>query len=163
MRPEALAQQVQFENERRMLAGLEHPGIARLIDGGVAPDARPYMAMEYVEGVDIISFANAGALDLGARLDLFRQVCDAVDFAHRNLIVHRDLKPANILVDASGRVRLLDFGIARLLDEGSLATQALLTTEYAAPEQFEGGPVTLARSEERRVGKGGRSRGGPCR
>ncbi len=144
MRPEALARQLQFENERRILAGLNHPGIARLIDGGVTPDGRPYMAMEYVEGVDIISHANAAGLDLHARLDLFRQVCEAVDYAHLNLIVHRDLKPANILVDLSGRVRLLDFGIARLLDDGSAATQALLTPDYAAPEQFDGGPITLA-------------------
>ncbi|MEO8160733.1 MAG: serine/threonine-protein kinase, partial [Arenimonas sp.] len=144
LRPEAVAGQLQFENERRMLAGLDHPGIARLIDGGITPDGRPYMAMEYVEGVDIIRHAKASKLDLRERLELFRQVCEAVDYAHRNLIVHRDLKPANILVDASGRARLLDFGIARLLGEGGAATQALLTPDYAAPEQFEGGAITLA-------------------
>jgi predicted Ser/Thr protein kinase len=144
MRPEAIGRQVQFENERRVLAGLDHPGIARLIDGGVAADGRPYMAMEYVEGVDLITYARQHALGLGARLELFRQVCEAVEFAHRNLLVHRDLKPANILVDGSGRARLLDFGIARLLDEGGLSTQSLLTPEYAAPEQFEGAAITLS-------------------
>ena len=144
MRPEALASQMQFENERRLLAGLDHPGIARLIDGGITADGRPYMAMEYVEGIDLIAYANHAALGLAARLDLFRQVCEAVDYAHRNLIVHRDLKPANILVDRSGRVRLLDFGIARLVDDQGAATQALLTPDYAAPEQFDGGAITLA-------------------
>lgn len=144
IRPEAIHRQLQFENERRILAGLHHPGIARLIDGGISPDGRPYMAMEFVEGVDLISYANTKALALGERLELFRQVCEAVDYAHRNLIVHRDLKPANIMVDASGRVRLLDFGIAQLLDDGTVATQVLLTPEYAAPEQFDGGAITLA-------------------
>lgn len=145
VRPEAAARMAQFENERRILAGLEHPGIARLIDGGLTPDGRPYMAMEFVEGRDLVTYATAAKLDLAARLALFRQVCDAVDFAHRNLIVHRDLKPANILVDAGGRVRLLDFGIARLLEDGDgAATQAMLTPEYAAPEQIEGGAITMA-------------------
>ena len=145
VRPEAAARMAQFENERRILAGLEHPGIARLIDGGLTPDGRPYMAMEFVEGCDLVAYAAAEKLDLAARLALFRQVCDAVDFAHRNLIVHRDLKPANILVDAAGRVRLLDFGIARLVEDGDgTATQAMLTPEYAAPEQIEGGAITMA-------------------
>ncbi|MEP6908305.1 MAG: serine/threonine-protein kinase, partial [Pseudoxanthomonas sp.] len=144
LRPEAISNRVQLENERRLLAGLDHPGIARLIDGGLATDGRPYMAMEYVAGQDLVSYTATHTLDLGARLALFRQVCEAVDFAHRNLVVHRDLKPANILVDSAGRVRLLDFGIARLIDDASGSTQALLTPEYAAPEQFEGAPITLA-------------------
>jgi eukaryotic-like serine/threonine-protein kinase len=145
IRPEAIGRMVHFENERRILAGLEHPGIARLIDGGLTPDGRPYMAMEFVEGRDIITYAKDHALSLDKRLQLFQQICDAVDFAHRNFIVHRDLKPANILVDAEGRVRLLDFGIAKLTDEGGTAlTQALLTPEYAAPEQLDGGAITTA-------------------
>lgn len=145
IRPEAVGRLGHFENERRILAGLEHPGIARLIDGGLAPDGRPYMAMEFVEGRDIISYVKDNASSLDERLQLFQQICEAVDFAHRNLIVHRDLKPANILVDAEGRARLLDFGIAKLADVGGCAmTQALLTPEYAAPEQLEGGAITMA-------------------
>ena len=145
VRVEAASRLPQFENERRILAGLEHPGIARLVDGGVAPDGRPYMAMEFVEGQDILAFAQAHRLDAEARLRLFGQVCEAVDFAHRRLVVHRDLKPANILVDGEGRVRLLDFGIAHLLgDDDSAQTQALLTPDYAAPEQLEGGTITTA-------------------
>ena len=145
VRVEAAARLTQFENERRILAGLEHPGIARLVDGGVAPDGRPYMAMEFVEGQDILAFAQAHRLDAETRLRLFGQVCEAVDFAHRRLVVHRDLKPANILVDGEGRVRLLDFGIAHLLgDDDSAQTQALLTPDYAAPEQLEGGTITTA-------------------
>ena len=145
VRVEAAARLPQFENERRILAGLEHPGIARLVDGGVAADGRPYMAMEFVEGRDIVAFAHAQGLDLEARLRLFGQVCDAVEFAHHRLVVHRDLKPANILVDGGGRVRLLDFGIARLLgDADGTQTQSLLTPDYAAPEQLEGGVITTA-------------------
>ncbi len=145
IRPEAVGRLGHFENERRILAGLEHPGIARLIDGGLAPDGRPYMAMEFVEGRDLIAYAKDNALNLDKRLQLFQQICEAVDFAHRNLIVHRDLKPANILVDTNGRARLLDFGIAKLADDGgSVMTQALLTPEYAAPEQLEGGAITMA-------------------
>ena len=146
IRPEAVGHLAHFENERRILAGLEHPGIARLIDGGLAPDGRPYMAMEFVEGRDIISYVQDNALTLDKRLQLFQQICEAVDFAHRNLIVHRDLKPANILVDATGRARLLDFGIAKLADDGGgvAMTQAMLTPEYAAPEQLEGGAITMA-------------------
>ncbi len=145
IRPEAVGRFGHFENERRILAGLEHPGIARLIDGGLAPDGRPYMAMEFVEGRDIISYVNDKALSLDRRLQLFQQICEAVDFAHRNLIVHRDLKPANVLVDGEGRARLLDFGIAKLADDGGgVMTQAFLTPEYAAPEQLEGGAITMA-------------------
>jgi len=145
IRPEAVGRLAHFENERRILAGLEHPGIARLIDGGLAPDGRPFMAMEFVEGHDLIAYAKEKALNLDKRLQLFQQICEAVDFAHRNLVVHRDLKPANILVDSTGRARLLDFGIARLADDGGgVMTQALLTPEYAAPEQLEGGAITMA-------------------
>jgi len=145
IRPEAVGRLGHFENERRILAGLEHPGIARLIDGGMTPDGRPYMAMEFVEGRDLISYAKESNLNLDKRLQLFQQICEAVDFAHRNLVVHRDLKPANILVDAEGHARLLDFGIARLADDsGATMTQAMLTPEYAAPEQLAGGAITTA-------------------
>lgn len=146
IRPEAAGAMAHFGNERRILAALEHPGIARLIDGGLAPDGRPYMAMEYVGGLDILSFAREKRLGLDARLQLFRQVCNAVDFAHRNLVVHRDLKPANILVTDDGHVKLLDFGIARLMEESGTAAQTmhLLTPDYAAPEQIEGGAITMA-------------------
>ncbi|MFY2762620.1 protein kinase domain-containing protein [Arenimonas sp. MALMAid1274] len=146
IRPEAVGQLSHFGNERRILAALEHPGIARLVDGGLAPDGRPFMAMEYVDGRDIMAWARERKLDLDARLQLFRQVCSAVDFAHRNLVVHRDLKPANILITDDGHAKLLDFGIARLVAESGTPaqTQVLLTPDYAAPEQIEGGPITMA-------------------
>jgi Tfp pilus assembly protein PilF/predicted Ser/Thr protein kinase len=146
IRPEAAGAMTHFGNERRILAALEHPGIARLIDGGLAPDGRPYMAMEYVDGLDILSYAREKRLGLDARLQLFHEVCNAVDFAHRNLVVHRDLKPANILVTEDGHVKLLDFGIARLMEESGSAAQTLhlLTPDYAAPEQIEGGAITMA-------------------
>ncbi len=146
LRPESVGRLAHFENERRILAALEHPGIARLVDGGVAPDGRPWMAMEFVDGVDIVTWANERGLDLPARLQLFRRVCEAVDAAHRRLVVHRDLKPANILVTADGEPKLLDFGIARLADDGVAPGQTLLlfTPDYAAPEQLEGGGITMA-------------------
>jgi non-specific serine/threonine protein kinase/serine/threonine-protein kinase len=130
-----------FHNERQILATLEHPGIARLIDGGLTDDGRPYMVMELVEGCDILSFCRTRKLGLEGRLALFGQVCDAVGYAHRHLVVHRDLKPSNILVSMDGRVKLLDFGIAKLLGAGAMQesrTLALMTPEYAAPEQLEG-------------------------
>jgi len=144
-----------FRSERRMLATLEHPGIARLIDGGVAADGRPYFAMEYVEGEPILAYADAAALGVEERLRLFLAVCEAVAYAHRRLIVHRDLKPSNILVsetDGAAEPKLLDFGIAKLLDmaeddagEGLTRTgHYLMTPEYAAPEQVTGGPVSTA-------------------
>lgn len=135
-----------FARERRLLARLEHPGIARLIDGGLAPDGRPYMAMEYVDGEPIDAWCRRTGADLAARLHLFLEICDAVAYAHANLVVHRDIKPSNILVDQAGSARLLDFGIAKLLDdvEGTPATtQAMLTPEFAAPEQLVGDPATV--------------------
>ncbi len=131
-----------FEREQTLLARLEHPGIARLIDAGCSSDGQPYMIMEFVEGDTLIAHCERAQLDLLARLQLFDQVCEAVTHAHRHLIVHCDLKPANILVRADGRVALLDFGIARLLDldAESPATRSLhLTPQYAAPEQLSGG------------------------
>ncbi len=146
LRPEAAGQIERFQSERQILAGLEHPGIARLIDGGLAPDGRPFMAMEFVTGQDLKSYCEARNPSLAERLALFRQVCDAVAYAHRNLVVHRDLKPGNILVTADRQVKLLDFGIAHILAEASDGerTEAPLTMGYAAPEQIQGLRPTTA-------------------
>ena len=141
-----------FRNERQILASLEHPNIAGLFDGGTTADGLPYFAMEYVEGQPIDEYADARDLDTTARLRLFREVCAAVQYAHQNLIIHRDLKPANVLVTADGAPKLLDFGIAKLLNpELGGATLAptvvgfqLMTPEYASPEQVRGEPVTTA-------------------
>ncbi len=145
--------QARFLRERRILSRLSHPNLARFIDGGVAPDGRPWFALEYVDGNSITRWCDARRRDVRARVELFLDVCAAVQYAHAQLVVHRDLKPANILVDAAGRVRLLDFGIARLLggDGDDAATQPTtisaryaLTPEYAAPEQFGGEPAGVA-------------------
>lgn len=137
-----------FQRERRILAGLEHPGVSRIVDGGITEAGRPYMVMEYVEGTDLVTHAQERRLGLRARLDLFRQVCEAVSFAHRHLVIHRDLKPANIRVTPGGQVKLLDFGVAKLLQSGvrtaALETATILTPEFAAPEQLYGEPVTTA-------------------
>lgn len=136
-----------FQRERQALASLEHPNIARLLDGGVTAAGVPYLVMELVIGTDLLSYARENALSLRARLQLFAQVCDAVNAAHRALIVHRDIKPANVFVNQQGVVKLLDFGIAKmLLDEPGLpaTTYAPLTPEYAAPEQFDGRAITTA-------------------
>ncbi|HSX59912.1 MAG TPA: serine/threonine-protein kinase [Tahibacter sp.] len=142
-------EQARFRRERRILARLEHPSIARLIDGGFTPDGVPWFALDYVEGVDIVRWCDAQRLRVDQRVDLFLDVCDAVEAAHRALIVHRDIKPANILVDAQGRPRLLDFGIAKLLDDSERDDDTRtglrrLTPAYAAPEQFSGGGITTA-------------------
>jgi len=149
-----------FRTERHILAALEHPHIARLIDGGATADGQPYLAAEFVDGEDIVSHCRRLGLGLQARLDLLLQVADAVHHAHTQLVVHRDIKPSNVLVDGQGRVRLLDFGIAKLLQgpgpagrSGSdaadpppltLTGHAVLTPEYAAPEQLRGGDITTA-------------------
>ncbi|MEO8673026.1 MAG: serine/threonine-protein kinase, partial [Tahibacter sp.] len=138
-----------FLRERNFLARLVHPHIAQLHDGGVAADGTPYFTLEYVEGAPITKYCDAHALDIRGRLQLILQVCAAVSYAHRNLIVHRDLKPSNILVAADGTAKLLDFGIAKLLDtepgDGHTATHArMMTPEYAAPEQVLGEPITTA-------------------
>lgn len=141
-----------FRYERQILASLDHPGIAHLLDGGTTPDGRPYLVMEYVDGRRIDDYCRDRLLTVNERLQLFCGVCDAVSYAHRNLIVHRDLKPGNILVTADGSPKLLDFGIAKLLsgdamrtDLTSLTTGALrLTPDYASPEQVLGLPVTTA-------------------
>ncbi|MEZ5064292.1 MAG: serine/threonine-protein kinase [bacterium] len=141
-----------FVAERQVLADLEHPGIARLLDGGSTPDGRPYLVMEYVDGVPVDRFVVERGLDVRGRLELFLEICEAVDYAHRNLVIHRDLKPSNILVDADGHPRLLDFGIAKVLagsasgerDDLTRGTALPLTPRYASPEQFAGGRMTTA-------------------
>jgi serine/threonine protein kinase len=128
-----------FLRERQILAALNHPGIARLLDAGHTSDAQPYLVMEYIDGQPIDVYA--ARCDLRAKLRLFLRVCEAVSYAHRNLIIHRDLKPSNILVDSSGAPKLLDFGIAKILDDAADQTgtrDLLLTPEYASPEQVRG-------------------------
>ncbi|HVW69157.1 MAG TPA: protein kinase [Steroidobacteraceae bacterium] len=147
LRHEAIAELERFHVERRILARLEHPGIARLYDGGVTPDGRPYMVMELIEGEPITAYCARVRATLTHRTQLFVQVCEAVAYAHRNLVVHRDLKPANILVTAQGQVKLLDFGVAKLITDDRELTRtagAPLTLSFAAPEQLLGGPVTTA-------------------
>jgi len=137
-----------FLRERQILAHLQHPHIARLLDGGLAEAGLPYFVMEYVEGEAITDYCARRRLAPETMLRLFENVCGAVHYAHRNLIVHRDLKPSNILVTTGGEVKLLDFGIAKLLgegaDEGLTGTVLPLTPAYAAPEQLRGEPVTTA-------------------
>jgi eukaryotic-like serine/threonine-protein kinase len=141
-----------FSRERRILARLEHPHIARLLDGGATEDGRPYFVMELVEGERITDYCRSRSLSVDDRLRLLQDCCDAVATAHRNLVVHRDLKPSNVLVTKGGEVKLLDFGIAKLLgpdDTGEAAAETrtelrLLTPAYAAPEQILGEPVTTA-------------------
>jgi eukaryotic-like serine/threonine-protein kinase len=137
--------------EREILAGLNHPNIARLIDAGFAEDGQPYLALEYVAGVPFTSFCDQHRLPVRDRLLLFRQVLSAVQYAHAHLVIHRDLKPSNIMVTAQGQVYLLDFGIAKLLTEGEAKESELtrlggraLTPDYAAPEQIAGAPITTA-------------------
>jgi serine/threonine protein kinase/tetratricopeptide (TPR) repeat protein len=137
-----------FRHERRILAGLDHAYIARLIDGGTAPDGRPFFVMDYVEGQPIDTFCRDHALNLHDRCRLFLKVCEAVSHAHRNLVIHRDLKPGNIFVAPDGTPKLLDFGVAKLLvpDEDPQLTATgmqarLLTPQYASPEQVMGRPV----------------------
>jgi serine/threonine protein kinase len=140
-----------FVRERQILARLDHPNLARLLDGGSGPDGRPYFVLEWVDGEPITDYCQRVALDLDGRLRLMQTVCLAVAAAHQRLVVHRDLKPANILVTPDGTVKLLDFGIAKLLqddgDEGHTITQLgarVLTPAYAAPEQILGEPVSTA-------------------
>ncbi|WP_297831039.1 serine/threonine-protein kinase, partial [Thermomonas sp.] len=136
-----------FLRERGILAQLDHPNIAGLIDGGVSADGQPYFAMAYVEGQRIDRWCDGRQLDARARVTLFLQVLDAVQYAHRHMVIHRDLKPDNVLVDGDGRVHLLDFGIAKLLEEGvglDATRELVMTPQYAAPEQLQGKPATAA-------------------
>ncbi|MEM8488600.1 MAG: protein kinase [Bacteroidota bacterium] len=141
-----------FRVERQILAGLEHPHIARLLDGGVTRHGLPYFVMEYVDGEPIDSYCDNNKLPVRERLALLNQVCEAVQFAHQNLVVHRDLKPGNVLVTADGQVKLLDFGIAKLLDSSEKGATLYttedsgrrMTPEYAAPEQIRGDQITTA-------------------
>jgi eukaryotic-like serine/threonine-protein kinase len=141
-----------FKAERQILASLNHPNIARLIDAGETEEGHPYLIMEYVQGQTLERYCDENRLDLRARLELFTQICLAVQYAHQNLIVHRDLKPGNILVTTGGVPKLLDFGIAKLLLPGDIVASAemtrvndrLLTPEYASPEQILGQTVTTA-------------------
>ncbi|TMH28440.1 MAG: serine/threonine protein kinase [Betaproteobacteria bacterium] len=144
---------VRFDRERDILASLRHPHIAGLFDAGVTKDGQAWLALEYVEGEPISTFCDSRCLTLRERVTLFRQVLLAVQHAHANLVIHRDLKPANILVTGQGEVRLLDFGIAKLLEaegdatpETELTRQAgrSLTPRYASPEQVTGLPLTIA-------------------
>lgn len=139
-----------FHQERQILANLDHPYIAKLMDGGTSLDGRPYLILDYVEGVSISRHCTEN-LSVNGICRLFAKVCEAVAYAHQNLIVHRDLKPANILVTADGTPKLLDFGIAKLIGESDAATKALtrhaggwLTPEYASPEQVKGTPITAS-------------------
>ena len=129
-----------FRKERRILAALNHPNITRLVDGGITDDGQLYLVMEYVDGVAIDRFPA----DLNRKLDLFRGVCAAVQYAHQNLVVHRDIKPSNILVDASGIPKLLDFGAAKLMAEADadVTRFGMITVAYASPEQLRGEPAT---------------------
>jgi eukaryotic-like serine/threonine-protein kinase len=136
-----------FRQERQILASLDHPNISRFLDGGATEDGRPYFVMEHVEGMAIDHYCDRQSLSIAERLKLFRQVCSAVQYAHRNLIVHRDIKPGNILVTAEGVPKLLDFGIAKLVNPGlsgeaGTMTGLAMTPEYASPEQARGEPVT---------------------
>lgn len=135
-----------FQAERQILAGLEHPGIARLLDGGATAEGRPYFVMEYVDGIPIIDYCEQQSLGVAERLRLFRRVCESVQYAHANLVIHRDLKPQNILVSADGMPKLLDFGLAKVLDTGSEQAKqsytvlgaAMFTPDFASPEQVKG-------------------------
>lgn len=144
--------ETRFRAERQILASLSHPNIAQLIDGGTTDDGLPYFVLEYVDGLPIDVYCDQRQLSVVERLRLFTKVCDAVDYAHRNLVVHRDLKPSNILVDANGEPKLLDFGIAKLLQNTAIELTAALTRagsramtpEYASPEQVRGEPISVA-------------------
>ncbi len=142
----------QFRKERHILAGLEHPNIARVLDGGTTSEGLPFLVMEYIEGTSIDTFCNQHKLSIRERLQLFLKICAAVQSAHQKLVVHRDLKPGNILVTAEGEPKLLDFGIAKLLDpnawdvslEQTQTGLRMMTPRYASPEQIRGEAVTTA-------------------
>ena len=139
-----------FRNERQILATLEHPNIARLIDGGTTEKGFPYVVMELVEGEPLLQYCEAHELPIADRLEIFRKVCSAVHYAHRRMIIHRDLKPANVLVKKDGSPKLLDFGVAKLVDPESTDPMPsdpgrirMVTPAYASPEQMRGDPATV--------------------
>ena len=139
-----------FLQERQILARLDHPAVARLLDGGTTAEGHPYLVMEYVKGLPVDRYCDHHRLPIRRRLELFREICEAVHDAHGDLVVHRDLKPSNILVTEEGRPKLLDFGISKLLDEGAEAPaettlgHRVLTPEFASPEQLRDQPITTA-------------------
>jgi eukaryotic-like serine/threonine-protein kinase len=141
-----------FQNERQILATLDHPNIARLLDGGTTEEGLPYLVMEYIQGLPIDEFCTQKNLDIRERLELFRTVCSAVQFAHQNLVVHRDLKPSNILVTSDGVPKLLDFGIAKILNpadredasQQTMTLMRMLTPDFASPEQVRNEPISTA-------------------
>ncbi len=136
-----------FRNERQILASLDHPNIAHLLDGDTTDDGIPYLVMELVKGTPIDQYCDSHHLNVTQRLQLFRDVCSAVQYAHQRLVIHRDLKPSNILVTEAGIPKLLDFGIAKILDPAAGAETTLahpMTPEYASPEQIRGEPITTA-------------------
>jgi serine/threonine protein kinase len=154
LRADINAQEVlsRFRHERQILASLDHPNIASLLDGGSTPNGEPYFVMDYIEGTPIDQYCDSHSLSIPERITLFRQVCSAVQYVHQNLIVHRDLKPTNILVTPEGVPKLLDFGIAKLLKPEMMATMVnatraedrVMTPAYASPEQVRGEPITTA-------------------
>ncbi|MGP1310200.1 MAG: serine/threonine protein kinase, partial [Phycisphaerales bacterium] len=141
-----------FELERQLLAALDHPNIARLLDAGATEDGRPYFVMEHIKGRPLDRYCDENRLSIRQRLELFKQICSAVQFAHQNLVVHRDIKPGNILVTDSGQPKLVDFGIAKLLNpnlspveyEPTAAYVRLMTPEYASPEQVRGDQISTS-------------------
>src|SRR5215472_14715887 len=141
-----------FHRERQILAGLSHANVTALLDGGTTADGRPYFVMEYVEGQPVTEFCDAHHLTIRQRLEIFREICGAVQYAHQNLVVHRDLKPGNILIKRDGVPKLLDFGIAKILNlevtsgtlEMTAAATRIMTPEYASPEQVRGEPITTS-------------------
>jgi eukaryotic-like serine/threonine-protein kinase len=136
-----------FRHERQILASLDHPNIARLLDGGTTDEGLPYLVMELIEGTPIDQYCDALKLGVNERLHLFVQVCSAVQYAHQRLVIHRDIKPGNILVTKEGVPKLLDFGIAKILDPAASAATTVagpMTPEYASPEQIRGEPITTA-------------------
>lgn len=137
-----------FKRERQILAGLNHPNIATLHDGGVSENGEPFLAMEYVEGSSLLHYCDENKLDIRSRLIIFLKICSGVAYAHRNLVVHRDIKPSNILVTSNGEPKLLDFGLAKALDStthgGETTTLRAFTPAYASPEQIKGETITTA-------------------
>jgi serine/threonine protein kinase len=141
-----------FQFERQILARLQHPNIARLLDGGLTEENLPYFTMEYVEGENIDVYSDKNNLSVNERLKLFTEVCNAIQYAHQNLVIHRDLKPSNIIIKKDGTVKLLDFGIAKVFTEDDASVQSALTRtglyvmtpEYASPEQIRGGTITTS-------------------